>query len=65
MENIVEGRRKIFMAAYDLVVRVHEELDEDQEMVSSYQFGLLMVDWTNPQKAVTGSVIFSVLYTCQ
>jgi condensin complex subunit 3 len=39
------------MTAFDLVIRVHGELDEDQEMISPYQFGLLLIDWTNPQKA--------------
>lgn len=43
--------RQIFITAFDLVTRMHEELDEDQEMITPYQFGLLMVDWTNPQKA--------------
>ncbi|KAL0960210.1 hypothetical protein HGRIS_011843 [Hohenbuehelia grisea] len=43
--------QSIFMTTYDLVKKVYEELDEDQEMISPQQFGLLMVDWTNPQKA--------------
>ncbi|KAF4618520.1 hypothetical protein D9613_009993 [Agrocybe pediades] len=43
--------QSIFMPTYDLAVRMHEELDEDQEMITPYQFGLLMVDWTNPEKA--------------
>ena len=30
---------------------MYEDLDDDQEMIPPYQFGLLMVDWTNPQKA--------------
>lgn len=38
------------MVAYDLVTRVHNELEEDQEMIAPYQFGLLLIDWTNPQK---------------
>jgi condensin complex subunit 3 len=42
---------KIFITAFDLVTRVYEELDDDQEMITPYQFGLLMIDWTNPQKA--------------
>jgi condensin complex subunit 3 len=29
---------------------MHEDLEDDQEMISPYQFGLLVVDWTNPQK---------------
>lgn len=39
------------MTALDLASRVHEQLDEDQEMISPYQFGLLMLDWTDPHKA--------------
>jgi hypothetical protein len=30
-------------------------LDEDQYMISPYQFGLLMVDWSNPANAVPKS----------
>jgi condensin complex subunit 3 len=37
------------MPAYDLVTRVHSELEADQEMIAPYQFGRLMIDWTNPQ----------------
>lgn len=40
------------MATFDLALRMHEELEDDQEMISPYQFGLLMIDWTDPQKAV-------------
>jgi condensin complex subunit 3 len=43
--------RKIFIPTFDLAVRMYEDLDDDQEMILPYQFGLLMVDWTNPQKA--------------
>ena len=43
--------QSVFMSTFDLAARMHEDLDEDQEMISPYQFGLLMVDWTNPQKA--------------
>ncbi|KAF8182055.1 nuclear condensing complex subunit [Pholiota molesta] len=43
--------QSIFMPTFDLAVRMHEDLEEDQEMIAPYQFGLLMVDWTNPQKA--------------
>jgi len=42
---------KIFIPTFDLAVRMYEDLDDDQEMIPPYQFGLLMVDWTNPQKA--------------
>lgn len=40
------------MAAYDLVRQVHGELSVDEEMITPYQFGLLLVDWTDPQKLV-------------
>ncbi|KIM86130.1 hypothetical protein PILCRDRAFT_816668 [Piloderma croceum F 1598] len=43
--------RSIFMPAYDLVTRVHRELEANQEMILPYQFGQLLIDWTNPQKA--------------
>jgi condensin complex subunit 3 len=41
------------MTAFDLVTRVHEELDEDQSMIAPHQLGLLLIDWTNPQKATS------------
>ena len=41
---------QIFIASFDHCVRMHEDLEEDQEMISPYQFGLLVADWTNPQK---------------
>ncbi|GBE88890.1 hypothetical protein SCP_1402980 [Sparassis crispa] len=44
--------QSVAMVAYDLVVRVHQELGEDEEMITPYQFGLLLIDWTNPQKSV-------------
>ncbi|EGO04008.1 hypothetical protein SERLA73DRAFT_102367 [Serpula lacrymans var. lacrymans S7.3] len=43
--------QSIFITAYDLITRVFEDLEDDQEMISPYQFGLLFIDWTNPQKA--------------
>jgi condensin complex subunit 3 len=42
------------MPAYDLVTSVYDELGDDQEMIVPYQFGLLLIDWTNPQKAGEG-----------
>ena len=41
------------MTAYDLVTSVHDELDDDQLMIAPHQFGLLLIDWTNPQKATS------------
>jgi len=48
---------KIFMSTFDYALRLHEDLDDDQEMIAPYQLGLLMVDWTNPQKAAEMSVL--------
>ncbi|KAJ7287535.1 nuclear condensing complex subunit [Mycena rebaudengoi] len=42
--------QSIFMVAFDEVSRMQDELDEDQTMVSSHQFGLLVIDWTGSQK---------------
>lgn len=41
---------QIFITAFDHCVRMHKDLEEDQGMISPYQFGLLVVDWTNLQK---------------
>ena len=38
------------MTAFDLFMKLHESLEDDQELITPHQFGLLMVDWTNPQK---------------
>ncbi|CAA7257465.1 unnamed protein product [Cyclocybe aegerita] len=46
----------IFMSTFDLAVRLHEDLDDDQEMITPHQLGLLMVDWTNPLKAAEVAV---------
>jgi condensin complex subunit 3 len=42
---------QVFMSTFDLVARMREDLNEDQEMITLHQFGLLMLDWTDPQKA--------------
>ncbi|KAJ6451646.1 nuclear condensing complex subunit [Mycena sanguinolenta] len=43
--------RSVFMPAFDEVMRMHDELGEDQTMVTPQQFGLLVVDWTDARKA--------------
>ena len=44
------------MAAFDRMSAELDELEEDQDMISLHQFGLLMIDWTNPAKVVEGWV---------
>ena len=41
---------QIFITAFDLFMKLHESLEDDQELITPHQFGLLMVDWINPQK---------------
>lgn len=48
------------MPTFDLAVRMHDDLEDDQEMITPYQFGQLMVDWTNPRKAAEMLVLCSV-----
>ena len=31
---------------------MHSELEEDEEMVSLLQAGMLLLDWTDPQKSM-------------
>jgi condensin complex subunit 3 len=38
------------MTVYDLVTGVHAELEDGQTMIAPYQFGLLFIDWTDPQR---------------
>src|SRR5258705_393859 len=47
---------KIFMTTFDYASRLYEDLEDDQEMITPYHLGLLMVDWSNPQKAADMSV---------
>ncbi|KAJ6562584.1 nuclear condensing complex subunit [Mycena capillaripes] len=47
--------RSIFMPAFDEVTRMHDELGEDQTMVTPQQFGLLVVDWTDARKGAETS----------
>ncbi|KAG6849522.1 hypothetical protein H0H93_007772 [Arthromyces matolae] len=42
--------QSIFIPAFDSFMQARENLDEDQDMIEPLQFGLLLVDWTNPQK---------------
>ncbi|KAJ4489926.1 nuclear condensing complex subunit [Lentinula aciculospora] len=48
--------QSIFINAFDLATRMHEDLEEEQKedprLVSLHQFGLLMIDWTDMTKLV-------------
>lgn len=44
---------QVFMDTYDLFVKLHEESDPSECMISPHQFGMLMLDWTNSQKAAS------------
>lgn len=41
------------MDTLDLFVKLHEENDTSEIMISPYQFGVLMLDWTNSHKAAS------------
>ena len=43
---------QVALTAYDLIAQVYSELSDDEQMISPYQFGLLLVDWTDPRKLV-------------
>ncbi|KAI0073119.1 hypothetical protein K474DRAFT_1603932 [Panus rudis PR-1116 ss-1] len=49
--------QSIFLSAFDLVTNVYNEMDEEEEMITPLQFGMLFVDWTNPLKRVSLDVI--------
>ncbi|KAG6887175.1 hypothetical protein C0992_000306, partial [Termitomyces sp. T32_za158] len=42
--------QSVFLSAFDVFMRIRENVDDDREMITPLQFGLLLVDWTNPQK---------------
>ncbi|KAG7448853.1 ARM repeat-containing protein [Guyanagaster necrorhizus] len=44
--------QSIFINAFNLASHLHDELEEEQEMISLQQFALLLMDWTNPEKSV-------------
>jgi condensin complex subunit 3 len=35
-----------------MLAQLHDELDNEQQMLPLAQMGLMMVDWLDPQKAV-------------
>ena len=43
---------QIFLEVYDQAKAIHEDLDEDDEMISPADLGLMIVDWTDPEKAI-------------
>ena len=43
---------QIFIKAMETMSDLYDELEEDEEMVSPAQIGLMLVDWTDPQKAM-------------
>ena len=44
---------QVFITALDLVTKVYDDLDEDQDMITPLQFGQLLIDWTDSSKAVS------------
>ncbi|THH04392.1 hypothetical protein EW145_g5551 [Phellinidium pouzarii] len=44
--------QSIFVSAYDLVNRVYEDMEDDQDMITPLQFGQLLLDWTDSSKVV-------------
>jgi condensin complex subunit 3 len=48
--GIEHGIPQVFMTAYDLVSGMQDEPDQDEAMIDPYQFGLLFIDWTNPER---------------
>ncbi len=48
-----------------MLAQLHDELDDEQEMLPLGQMGLMMVDWLDPQKAVyVSSHICSFILGC-
>lgn len=48
--------QKIGIMSLNMVHKVNDELSEDEEMVTPCQFGLLLVEWTDPRHLVKGCV---------
>ncbi|KAL1742526.1 nuclear condensing complex subunit [Schizophyllum fasciatum] len=46
--------QKVFNMAFDLMARACEELEGEQDMVTPQQFGMLFVNWTDPELLMEG-----------
>ncbi|TRM63723.1 nuclear condensing complex subunit [Schizophyllum amplum] len=46
--------QKVFGMAFNLMARAYEQFDGEQEMVTPQQFGMLFVDWTDPEQLMSG-----------
>lgn len=53
----------MYLSAYDQAKTLYEDSEEDQEMIAPYDFGLMLVDWTDPSKAVQMLVCSQTLVT--
>lgn len=42
---------QVALKTLELAIDVYDMLDDQSEMISPQQFGSLIVDWTNPEKA--------------
>jgi len=43
---------QLYLAAYDQAKVMHDDLEEDQQMIAPYDFGLMIVDWSDPTKCM-------------
>jgi condensin complex subunit 3 len=43
---------KIFIETFDILAKLTEENEDEQDMIPLAQAGLMMIDWTDPSKAV-------------
>ena len=42
-----------------MLAQLHDELDDEQEMLPLGQMGMMMVDWIDPQKVVCVDLSFA------
>jgi hypothetical protein len=40
---------KIFISAFDTILRMNESLDDDQTMIAPEKMGEMLLAWTDPQ----------------
>ena len=50
--SMPDERLQIFSDTFGMLAQLHDELDDEQEMLPLGQMGLMMVDWLDPRKAV-------------
>ena len=50
--SLLKFESQIFIPSFEKLSNLHNDLEDDEEMVSAAQVGNMFVDWTDPQKVM-------------